>query len=192
MPDLQVNITGLDELFNAFDTLPDKIADNIMRGAMRAAAKPVLEEAKRNVNVQWGTLESSLKIGTKREKDKVTAKVYAPGFQGFKALWLEYGTKAHFLLVPDEQKATNVSRSRKAGQIVKESTTTFNRRFAVIGGKIVSGMLKHPGSRPFPFLRPALDSKASDAVMAAALYIQNRMKTKHGLETPELLMDGDE
>ncbi len=41
----------------------------------------------------------------------------------------------------------------------------------------------HPGARPKPFLRPALDSQAQNALVAVGNHIKNLLSTKHGLDT---------
>ena len=44
----------------------------------------------------------------------------------------------------------------------------------------------HPGARAQPFMRPALDARASDATVAAAQYMKERLATKHGLDTGDV------
>ena len=43
----EIRVKGLAELQDFLDKLPQKIETNIMRGALRAGAKPVLEAAKK-------------------------------------------------------------------------------------------------------------------------------------------------
>lgn len=43
-----------------------------------------------------------------------------------------------------------------------------------------------------PFMRPALDAQASAAVVAAAEYMKDRLATKHGLDTSDVVIEGDE
>lgn len=43
----------------------------------------------------------------------------------------------------------------------------------------------HPGARPNPFIRTAFDAHQQTALDAAVTYMRNRLKTKHGLETPD-------
>ena len=43
-----------------------------------------------------------------------------------------------------------------------------------------------------PFMRPALDDQAEAAVIAAAEYMKDRLATKHGLDTADILIEGDE
>jgi hypothetical protein len=41
-------------------------------------------------------------------------------------------------------------------------------------------------------MRPALDAQASAAVVAAAEYMKDRLATKHGLDTSDVVIEGDE
>ena len=41
-------------------------------------------------------------------------------------------------------------------------------------------------------MRPALDSQATRAVVAAGEYIKRRLATKHGLDTSGVMIEGDE
>lgn len=43
-----------------------------------------------------------------------------------------------------------------------------------------------------PFMRPALDGQAEAAVIAAAEYMKERLATKHGLDTADIAIEGDE
>jgi HK97 gp10 family phage protein len=168
----EIRVKGLAELQAFLDKLPRKIEQNIMRGALRAGAKPVLEAAKKNVsvgepsdtnkrryNLYSGALRDSLRLSARidRRKGQVVARVVAggkskkSGADVFYANMVEFGTKPH---------------------------------------KIGSG--DHPGVMPKPFMRPALDSEADAAVIAAGEYIKRRLSTKHGLDTADINIELEE
>jgi len=137
----EVNVRGLQDLKRILEAFPVKVEKNIMRGAVRAGAKLVQQEAKSNARVLSGQMRNGIKIGTNSRGGKVTATVRARGPHGYLALFHEYGT-------------------------VK--------------------------MRAHPFMRPALDSQANSAVVAAGNYIKSRLSTKFGLETPYITVEGDE
>ena len=87
-----VNVKGFKELQTFLDQLPAKMEANVMRSALRAGAKVVLEEAKLQVPVRHGYLKKSLRIGTKSRRGTVTAEVKTKVYY---AKWVEYGTAAH-------------------------------------------------------------------------------------------------
>ena len=78
----------------------------------------------------------------------------------------ETGTAPHFIRVDDSQRrGMGINRINKS---VKEGSL-------VINGKFVGATVHHPGARPHPFLRPALDMKEGEAIAAAQAYIDARI-----------------
>lgn len=159
------HVKGLAELQKFLDTLPAKVEKNIMRGALRAGMKVVQPVAKENVRKVSGLLAAGLKIGTRSRGGRVTAMLRATGKHGFVAKWIEYGTKAHNI-------AAKLGRDLSFGGIFR-------------------GVVAHPGAKPKPFMRPALDGQAQGAVIAAAEYVKNRLATKQGLDTSYVMIEGD-
>jgi HK97 gp10 family phage protein len=191
-----INVKGLDELQKIMDTLPGKIQGNVMRGALRAGMTVVKRRAQDIVRKESGDTARALKVGTKIERVLGTAvvksKLAAQGFEGYMAMWLEFGTNRHLISVSDEEKNVNARLSRKLGQTVKESMSTVNRRVLAIGQTFVGPVVQHPGARAFPFMRPALDAEAQRAVIAVGEYIKKRLATKHGIDTSHIMIEGDE
>lgn len=151
-----VKVKGLKELNTFLQQLPAKLEQNVLRGALRAGANVVRETAKANVPVDTGTLRDGIKVSTRARRGRVTASIKVTGKHAYVAHWLEYGTAAH--------------------RIVAKGKGMY------FGGKIVKSV-EHPGARPRPFMRPALDARARDAVVAVAEHMKKRLATKHGLDT---------
>ena len=160
-----VKVKGLADLNKFLQQLPAKVEQSVLRGALRAGANVVMAEAKANVPVDSGQLRDGLKVSTSSRRGRVTAKVKATGKHAFIAPWLEYGTAAH-----------------KIGAKSKKGLS--------FGGLFVKGV-QHPGARPKPFLRPALDGRAQDAVVAAAQYMKRRLATKNGLDTSSVEIEAE-
>ena len=164
----EIHVTGLKELAQFLDELPEKMQKNVMRGSLRAGMKVVQEEAKSTSAFadKTGQLRAGLKIGTKSRGGTVTASLSAKGAHGYIARFIEYGVKPHVISAKD------------------------GGALAFGGGMFQS--VKHPGLKPHPFMRPALDSQAQNAVVAAAEYMKDRLATKHGIDTSDILIEGDE
>lgn len=170
------HVTGLKELYAALQSVPVKIERNVMRGAMRAGAKVVMQAVKENVPVSKpstrgaeiyggyeGALRDSIRVGTLTKRGSVVAYVRAGGKKKadtFYANWVERGTKAHWI-------------DSKSGWLN-------------INGQRVKAPVLHPGARPHPFMRPALDSEQTRAVVAVGNYIKYRLATKHGMDTADI------
>ncbi len=187
-----LQVKGLKELDQFLKLLPVKVEANIKRGMLRAAGNEYKEEAKSNINSVSGDLAKSVRVTTRlnRKKGKIDAAVKAgptkkiPG--AFNAHFVEFGTRPHLIKVPENEKQINKRLSRKRGKVVRESLTTINRRSLQIGQSFVGPVVKHPGARAHPFMRPAFDSKSKDAIKAAGEYVKRRLRTKNGINTADI------
>lgn len=172
-----VHVKGLAELQKALDEFPASIERNIMRGALRAGANVIAEEARRLVPVQSGQLRESIRVSVRPQRGGgLVATVKAGGrFKVYKsskpikaaayrtarasggydyhapyyAFWVEYGTARHWIKPKD-------------------------RKSLFLAG-LMRELVDHPGARPKPFMRPAFDSKAQAAIEAMADYIRKRL-----------------
>lgn len=156
-----VHVKGLEDLQKFLDELPAKVEKNIIRSALRAGAKLIQQQAVANVPVKSGELRNSLKISTRARVGRVTASVKTKLFY---ARFVEFGTHAH-----------NIA--------AKTGWLSF--------GGIFAKSVQHPGARPHPFLRPALDATASAAVVAVGEQVKKRL-TKEGLDAADVMVEGDE
>lgn len=180
------HVKGLDALQKYLDTLPKKVEANIMRGALRAGMRVVSGDAKGRVRHRSGDLSRNLKISTKLFRGIVKCMLAAKGFEGMKAIWLEFGTRAHLISVQEGEKQQYMTRR---GELKTVSMTTINRMVLQIGNRFVGKTVQHPGARPFPFMRPALDSQAQNALVAAGNYIKTRLESKHGIDTSDVTVE---
>ena len=182
----EIRVKGLADLQKFLDQLPAKMEANIMRSALRAGTKVIKNKATLNIDSKTGGLAKGLRISTRIRDGIVKSVLAARGPDGYKAMWVEYGTKPHLISVQEDEKKINYRLSAKRGYKVLESMTTVNRRSLQIGGNFVGPVIKHPGASPHPFLRPALDSGANEAIIATAEYIKMRLAKKHGLDTSHI------
>ena len=155
----EIIVKGLSDLQKQLSTLAPRLQANVMRSALRAGANVIKEEAKANVPVDSGLLRKGLKVSTRSRRGVVTASVKATGKHSYIARWIEYGTAAH--------------------EIVAK-----NGKSLLFNGKFVDKVM-HPGTSPKPFLRPALESKSSSAVVAVGLAIKKRLTTQ-GLNVADI------
>jgi len=147
-----------------------------------------------NVHKVSGELAMSIRVGSRVKGSTVTAYVRAGNKKGvYYANMVEFGTKAHFISVQESEKPINIRQSIRQGRVVRASMTTVNRNVLKIGNKFVGPTVYHPGSKSHPFMRPALDAKANEAVNTVARYIRDRLESKEGLNRYiDLEFEGDE
>ena len=157
-------VRGKADLQRFLAQLPAELESKVLRGAARAGGKVILDEAKdRSISED---VDQALELRTKVETGRITVKVTVrKGWGRSIANWLEYGTDAHFITIAEDQR-----RGMSVGRI---NATT--KRSMIIGGRFVGDTGFHPGARPHPFLRPALDIKGAEAIAAAQRYINARV-----------------
>lgn len=162
MTETSIEIKGAKELYDQLQQLPAKIERNVMRGAIRAGALVIQEEAKQLVPVgkgpTAGQLRDSIRVSVRAIQGKVFATIRAGNGKAFYAHFVEFGTAAH------EERPQGARSLFFAG--------------------VFSEVVKHPGAAPKPFMRPALDAKAQSAIDAVADYVRERLPkefTKAGL-----------
>lgn len=172
-----LHIEGGLELDRLLQTLPVKLEKNIMRAALAAGARVIMREAKAkapvgqpsNVNASEyggypGALRDSVRVTTGVTRTgQAFASVKAggrtkKGADVFYAHIVEYGARRHMIR----------PRAKKALEI---------------GGKFVGGEVDHPGVRPQPFMRPAVDSKLPEALLEVTSQIRKRL-AKEGIDVP--------
>lgn len=157
----EVHVKGLAELTKRLAEFPNKLKP-VLRSGLRQGAKVIQARAKQNIRSRSGVLAKSLTVGTRSRGTKVTASVKTKVFY---ARFVEYGTAAH------------VISGRNGGWL------SF--------GGVFARSVDHPGARPHPFMRPALDSQAAAALLAVAEGVKARM-TKEGMDVADVLVEGDE
>lgn len=177
-------VKGLKELNQFLQQLPAKVEQNVLRGALRAGAMPIRAEAQRrlmmNRSVMSGRLLDSVRVSVRARRGRVTARVVAKGKMN-EAFWVEYGTAPHFIEVRSEARPARNTRRGRRTYSIRTINRMVKRGSLVIGQNFVGQSVMHPGARAKPFMRPALDTRARDAVMEAAKYIRRRLAMKHGL-----------
>jgi len=186
-----VKLKGGPELLALLDQIPPKIGRNAVRGGGRAGAVVVRNDAKSRIRRRSGRAAKSLKVSSRIDGDLVIAKVKMKGPHSFVGVFLEYGVKPHLISVSDEDRPTTMTRrgERKVG--IGTMNKMVERGSLVINGKFVGPYVQHPGHGAFPFMRPALDAKAAEAVNAMGEYIRARLSWGQ-LQAPAVAVEPDE
>lgn len=141
----------------------------VLRGAARAAANVVADEARERT--QSHEVRGAIKVATaKGDGGTIIAKVQVKGPGSYLAPWEEYGTRPHLISVDESQR-----NGMSIGRINRLANEPGSNHSLVIGGNFVGQTVLHPGARPHPFLRPALDVKGPEAIAEAQAYINARV-----------------
>lgn len=179
-------IGGGRELQELLDTLPGKMQKNINRAGLRAGAAVLLPAVKQNIPVDQGDLRDSARVTSRAKGAEVSASVKVGNKKAWYANLVEYGTKPHYIKVSDVDRGPGRGIGRRGTAARREtlaSIRTVNRRVLQIGANFVGPSVHHPGTRPQPFMRPAIDEKLPEVLRAVTKKIHERL-TKQGLNTP--------
>lgn len=179
-------IGGGRELAIRLEALPGKVQKNSQRTALRAGAKVILDEVKQRIPVASGDLRRSARITTRSQGTTASASVKVGNSVAWYARLVEYGTRQHYISVSDADRGRGRGIGRRGSATRREtlaSMTTVNRRALQIGANFVGPAVHHPGARPRPFMRPAADAKAREAIDAYAAKLRERL-TRAELAAP--------
>lgn len=167
---ITMKINGGKELHDLLQKLPVEIETKIMRNAMAKGAKVIQAEAKALVPVKTGLLRKAIKTTRDTKRGQVIAKVKIKGKHSYLARFIEYGVAPHLIA------ATGKGEGRVAVRKADEGRGTITNGVMKIGDDFVSGIIQHPGHAAKPFLRPALDTKAAEAINVIGQYIAQYVK----------------
>ena len=172
-------VTGLKELDMFLSALPDRMQRQAYRNGLTAAAAVVRDEARLRAPRQTGKMARALRSGSPRQQQDGSFSIsvrLTGNDHAFLGLFHEYGVAPHLIA------STGKGQGRVA---VRKATETGQHigKVMKIGDRYVSGVVSHPGHAAHPFMRPALDSKADDAVKAFADRIRAFIENKTGFVT---------
>ena len=150
----EFQIRGAAELQRTLQELPVRLERTVLRGALRAAAVEIQNEARAQAPVDTGNLRDSIRVSTGGKRNGyVFAHVKVGGTKkgdAFYAHMVEFGTKPHEIRP-------------------KNAPSLF------IAG-IMRAVVRHPGAQAKPFMRPAFDAKADSALERFGDYIKARLE----------------
>lgn len=174
-----VTIKGLKELNDALAQLPRNIGRNVLRGAVRAGAAVVRDEAKRQAPVDTGTLRRAIYHKQIREQSSAVRQVFYVGVRrgkqyrslttkggkdrsmdAYYAGFVEYG---HFARRSKDGKFRKLMRKTDRGQANNQ----------VMAEMVQSGEVRWIPARPY--MRPAWAVTKEQALKALSEYIAKRI-----------------
>lgn len=180
-------VKGLAELDRYLSALPKNMQKGAYRAGLVAAARPIRDEARLLAPKETGKMAKAIKTGAARQNPDGTFSITIrlDGEHSYLGLFQEYGVAAHLIKVAEDIKPT---KTKKDGRVVPLSIGKINRMVdvgsLVIGENFVGPMVHHPGHAAHPFMRPALDAKADEAVKAFAGRIRDYIEGKTGFAAP--------
>jgi hypothetical protein len=168
---MTVTVKGREALrAHLLGAVPKQI-QTVLRGAVKAGASVIAEEAKQRCTS--AEVSAAVKVkAAPADGTKAAASVVIDGaWERSVARWLEFGTSAHFISIDDSQ---------REGRSVGRTNKLLKAKVLAIGGQPVGTTVFHPGATPHPFIRPARDTAEREAIAAAQAYVNQRMGSTGG------------
>lgn len=185
-------VKGLAELDRYLSALPKNMQKGAYRAALTAAARPIRDEARLRAPKRTGQMARSIKTGSARQNQDGTfsVSIRLEGPHAFLGYFHEYGVAPHLITISDDL-ASQVEARLGPSKTGRSRTTVVGRANRMIkegslkiGENFVGDMVRHPGHAAHPFMRPALDAAADDAVLAFAAKIRSYLEGKTGFVAP--------
>lgn len=158
----ETRVKGLSELQRFLDQLPAKMESTVVRTGLRAGGKVFQQGAQALVPTLHGGLRKGIRVKLRRVGGKVIAQVISTGPANL-PLWIEVGVQAHEI-EPRKLKAVSLGGAEGG--------------FTADGGELVFAHVHHPGVKPHPYMRPAMDANTERAVLAFANQIKRALARK--------------
>lgn len=165
MATIESQILGLDALHRALQNLPANIERNIMLGALRAGQNVFKARAKAGCPVgKTGALKKSIRVSSGIRRGLAKATLIAGNKKAWYAHIIEFGSGLFYANIGTKSKRRPYDIKAK-----KKKALHFNNSFRK--------KITHPGIRPVPFMRRALDAGIAEPIEASAAYIRARLAT---------------
>ena len=153
-----MKLKGGRELGTFLAQFEDKLQKKFLRNALRRGANVTRDKAREMAPKQSGKLAMSIKTDTRTNREQAIARVRLKGKHAFLGHFFEYGIEPHYIAV------TGSKEGRVAVGKAASGDGTIKGGVMKIGDEFASGIVEHPGVEARPFLRPAFDATAKDAV----------------------------
>lgn len=152
---IKVKVIGDQQIGKLLEGMAVKLQRNTLRRGLYRAAKVIAEEVSVRAPHADGKpdLRDTPHVSTGTPNGVPTARVRLKGPHSFLGLFFEYGVAPHLI------------KSKDGGPMK-------------IGNNVFEGPIEHPGFAEKPFMRPAFDAKADDAVKVFGDYLRSQIKDK--------------
>ena len=172
-------VLGIEELLKNLQTLPEKIQKRVMIGAVRAAAKPIVKEAKNLVPVEHGALKRS--IGVTRFKTRKKTLVWfqvSPRVEKYRLNAQEMKSSRSVVLTL--QHSPYYGRFIEYGTYAKLDHPLAHPPSGKRAKKRAAIVAKGGGIAPHPYMRPAFEKEGENAIVAFKEYMAKRLNKELG------------
>jgi len=184
----QVRVTGMKELMSALEDLKFSTARGVAQRALKRTLEPVAQTARELAPDDPSTpggadLKSSIIVSSRQRssgrgqsgaaKLGVAAAMFVgPSGVGYpQAMIQEFGAKPHRIVPKSKRRRKG---KRRAAQVAEGGPERM--AFEGANGVVVVSEVRHPGTRPHPYMRPAWDRHEPQMLQALADHLWDEVK----------------
>ena len=139
------------DLLKKLKTLPEKMQKRIIRGGVRASAKPIIQDARSRIHNRTGVLAKSIGVTKRRSKNK------------------------NIIVYTISPRVKKVGTTAKPGTLeYKKTMGGYYGMWVELGHPIMKKNKKVGFSPARPFLKPAFEAKGKEAIKAFKEYVKKR------------------
>ncbi len=147
MAEIDIQFKGIKEFEKNVKRLGGKVAKQVVRSSLKKGGTVLVKQARNNLPPQYDTLKRSIRSAFRKPKNRFyqTLKIgFTVGknvkYDGWYAHIVEGGSDSHTI-------------TSKDGKIITAGDDVFARK------------VNHPGTKAYPFLRPAFENKSNAALI---------------------------
>jgi HK97 gp10 family phage protein len=175
-------LRGTSQLTELLSKLPANIERNAVNAALRASARVVVAEARRNAPRKSGKLAMAIDSSSPTRIDggiKISVRANTKKKHGFLAHMFEYGIARHIITAQDADLRVGRGLGKRRVSI-KTANKMLGRGSLTIAGHFVGPVVAHPGVSARPFLRPALDTQQEEVIATFARALRDAVEKRTG------------
>jgi|GEM_PF-3413368 len=171
-----VQVIGMEAILKKLKVLPERIQKNVLAGAIRASAKVIADEAKRNVPIKYGGLRDSIGV-KKASKPRVTKKTLLI----YKVSPMTKNVTRRFKLADGTKWSIKGEVDGWYGHFVEFGTYAkldhplVKPRTGRLGKKRAKMVSQGYGVAAHPFMRPAYEKKGAESIRVVKSYMTKRI-----------------
>jgi len=185
-------VRGLNDLMQFLNAFPANLKRNAIAGGLRGAGGVIRDEARVLAAKSSGQMAKAIRTSSVRTNQdgtmsiKVRLDPKAP--HAYLGILSEYGVDRHFISAGDSGKSIGLlGKAADIGGVdvvARRGRGENQPEVLAINGQYVTGAVLHPGHSAHPFMRPALEYKAAEALQVFGVRIRAFIEGKTGFAMP--------
>lgn len=166
-----VRLLGMEEILKNMKGFPVKLQNRIMATGLRAGGRVIMADIARRAPKKRGNLAKTIRQRKAPRRLSRGGISMVIGVGARYAHLVEFGTAPH-VITPRAFK----DRMSSALRVIRSGGSSEDAQALLIRGRFVGGTVHHPGAAPHPFVRPAFEARAHEAIRVITRKMAKKME----------------